>query len=85
MNVKDDITADGWLALCIAILRGVPQQEAFRILDDPSANRKWTEDDFLEIEYLKSIGMSWKDIGDMMKTYPSNVYREYRHWKTGKW
>lgn len=84
-SVNDDITVDGWLALCIAILCGCPQQEAFRKLYNPFSNRKWTEDDFLEMEYLKSIGLSWKNISEMMHTNPSNAFREYRHWKSGKW
>ena len=81
-SVNDDITADGWLALCIAILCGCPQQEAFRKLDEPFGYRKWTEDDFLEMEYLKNKGASWREIGEIMNTNKGNACRLYNRWKS---
>lgn len=83
-TINDDVTVDGWLALCIAILCGCPQQEAFRKLDNPFGCRKWAEDDYLEMEYLRSTGLSWKAIGEIMRTNPSNVFRQYMRWKNGK-
>ena len=83
-NINDDITVDGWLALCIAILCGCPQQEAFRKLDDPFSHRKWSEDDYLEIEYMKSTGASWREIGEMMNTDKGNACRLYHRWKSSK-
>lgn len=80
-NVNDDITADGWLALCIAILCGCPQQEAFRRLEQPFSNRRWTEEDFMEIEYFKSQGMNWTQIAEMMKAEKTNVFNQYHRWK----
>ena len=80
-SINDDGTVDGWLALCIAILRGVPQQEAFRLLYNPFGNRKWTEDDFKEMEYLKKQGKSWRYIGEMIGADSSLAFRQYYHWK----
>ena len=83
-SIKDDLTVDGWLALCIAILCGVPQQEAFRKLYNPFSSRKWTEDDFLEIDYMKSNGASWREVGEALHTNKGNVLRQYRRWKEGQ-
>ena len=80
-SINDDVTVDGWLALCVAIVRGVPQQEAFRMLYNPFSRRKWTEDDFREIEYLKRNGATWNDIGEMLGVTGSNALKQYRHWK----
>lgn len=83
-NINDDITTDGWLALCIAILCGCPQQEAFRRLDNPFTRRQWTEDDYLEMEYLKNSGASWREIGEIMHINKSNALRQWQRWKTIK-
>lgn len=80
-NINDDITVDGWLALCVAIIRGVPQQEAFRLLEHPTTNRKWCEEDFLEMEYLKKKGKSWRCIGEMIGADSTFVYKQYHRWK----
>lgn len=80
-SIKDDITVDGWLALCIAIIRCVPQQEAFRMLYNPEVRRKWTEDDFIEMDYLRSKGISWKDIGELLGVDSSNAFRQYHRLK----
>ena len=80
-SINDDITVDGWLALCIAILRGVPQREAFRMLEHPTIKRKWCEEDYLEIEYLKRKGASWKAIGEIFDVNASNAFRQYHRWK----
>ena len=83
-SINDDITVDGWLALCVAIIRGVPQQEAFRLLEHPTKHRKWCEEDFLEMEYLKKKGKSWRCIGEIMGVDQSNAFRQYHHWKEKK-
>ena len=80
-SVNDDVTVDGWLALCVAILKGVPQQEAFRLLDKPFGNRRWQEEDFREIEHLKKQGKSWKYIGEMIGSDGGTAFRQYHHWK----
>lgn len=83
-NVNDDITTDGWLALCIAILCGVPQQEAFRRLDNPFGKRHWTEEDYAEIEHFLKQGASWSYIADMLKAEKTTVFRQYHRWKAKK-
>ena len=80
-SIKDDITVDGWLALCIAIIRCVPQQEAFRMLYNPCIRRKWTDDDFREMEYMRKKGASWKTVGEMFGVNKSNAFRQYHRWK----
>ena len=80
-SITDDITVDGWLALCIAVIRGVPQQTAFRMLEEPLEVRRWIEEDYLEIEDLRKSGASWKTIGEMFDSSASNVFRQYHRWK----
>lgn len=80
-SVNDDITVDGWLALCIAIMRGVPQQEAFRMLDNPSTRRQWTDDEFKEIDSLRKQGETWEYIGWVYGVNKSNACKQYRYWK----
>lgn len=80
-SVNDDITVDGWLALCIAILRGVPQQEAFKMLENPTKRRSWTDDDFMQIEAMREEGESWSYIGKIMGVNKSNAFRQYYYWK----
>lgn len=83
-NINDDITVDGWLALCIAILCGCPQQEAFRRLNNPFSRRKWSEDDFLEIEYLRNSGVIWDDICEMMNINKNTALKQWQRWKNGQ-
>ena len=83
-SISDDITIDGWMALCIAILRCVPQHEAFRLLYNPAIKRKWSEDDYLEIEELRKSGESWRNIGEMFGINKSNVFRQYQRWNEKK-
>ena len=81
----DDITADGWMALAICILRGVPPDEGFRLLDNPARrNVKWNEEMFKEIELMRQKGMKWTDIGGMYQVDGTTVCRSYYRFKGKK-
>ena len=74
----DDITADGWMALCISILRGLPPDEAFRLLDDPTRrNLQWTPELLAEVEEMRKSGMSWNDIAKVYQVHKASVCRTY--------
>ena len=77
----DDITADGWMALCISILRGVPPDEAFRLLDDPTRrNLQWTPELLAEVEEMRKSGMSWSDIAKVYQVHKASICKSYlRH------
>ena len=81
----DDITADGWMALCISILRGLPPDEAFRLLYNPARrNVKWNEEMFEEIELMRQKGMKWADIGAMYQVDGTTVCKSYYRFKGKK-
>ena len=77
----DDITADGWMALCISILRGLPPDEAFRLLDDPTRrNLQWTPELLAEVEEMRKSGMSRNDIAKVYQVHKASVCKSYlRH------
>ena len=81
----DDITADGWMALAICILRGVPPDEGFRLLYNPARrNVKWNEEMFKEIELMRQNGMKWADIGAMYQVDGTTVCKSYYRFKGKK-
>lgn len=78
----DDITADGWMALAICILRGVPPDEGFKLLYNPARkNIKWNEEMFEEIELMRRKGMKWTDIGGMYQVDGTGICRAYHRYK----
>ena len=78
----DDITADGWMALCICILRGVPHDEAFRMLDDPTRrNLRWTPEILAEVEEMREDGMTCDDIAAMYHVHKAGICRAYHRYK----
>lgn len=79
---NDELTQEGWMALMVAILRGVPQQEAFRLLRSATSRRKWSDEDFAEIEHYLSSGATWTQISKIFGVKTSNVFKLYQIWKT---
>lgn len=78
----DDITADGWMALCISILRGLPPDEAFRLLDDPTRrNLQWTPELLAEVEEMRKSGMSWNDIAKVYQVHKASVCKSYLRYR----
>lgn len=78
----DDPTADGWMALCVSILRGVPHDEAFRMLDDPTRrNLRWTPELLAEVEEMRGDGMTWDDIAAMYHVHKAGICRAYHRYK----
>lgn len=78
----DDPTADGWMALAISILRGVPHDEAFRMLDDPTRrNLRWTPELLAEVEEMREEGMTWDDIAEVYQVHKAGICRAYHRYK----
>ena len=78
----DDPTADGWMALAISILRGVPHDEAFRMLDDPTRrNLRWTPELLAEVEEMRKEGVTWDDIAAMYHVHKAGICRAYHRHK----
>lgn len=71
---------DGWAALCIAIVRGVGCDKAFRLLEHPEKrHRQWDEEDIEEILFLREEGYTWAEIGGMFNTTEQAVYKVIRY------
>lgn len=78
----DDPTADGWMALAISILRGVPHDEAFRMLDDPTRrNLRWTPEFLAEVEEMREAGMTWDEISEVYHVHKAGICRAYHRYK----
>lgn len=78
----DDITAEGWLALCISIMRGVPSDEAFRLLESPTRrNLKWTKEMLAEIDEMREQGMTWNEIAEQYHVNRAAISRSYYRYK----
>ena len=80
----NDKTDEGWLALCICILANVTTEQAFRLMENPTTrrqNRRWTQEDFEEIEILRSEGFKWKDIAEMYNMSLRGVSEMYNRVK----
>lgn len=78
----DDPTYEGWMALCISILRGVPHDEAFRMLDDPTRrNLKWTPELLVEVEEMRKAGMTWDGISEIYHVHKAGICRAYHRYK----
>lgn len=56
------------MALLVSILKNVPTEKAFRMLNgDIGKNRKWTPDDILQVQMMRQEGVRWKDIAKIFK------------------
>lgn len=78
----DDPTADGWMALCISVLRGVPPDEAFKMLEDPRRKKiKWTPEMFGEVEEMREQGMTWGEIAELYNVHKTSICRLYNRYK----
>ena len=76
---------DGWLALCISILKGVSPEVAFKMLDgNKVANRKWTDDDIRDIEELRNKGLSWQKVSEYYGCTTEQIKRIYSYRKGKK-
>lgn len=85
VNNGKSVTADleGWYALTVAILRDVPCDDAFRMLEgnQPRKNKAWTEEEYLEIGRLRAEGWKWEELGNMYGKNPSTVHHAFTRWK----
>ncbi|MGN0695051.1 MAG: hypothetical protein ACI4LK_09125 [Lentihominibacter sp.] len=76
-GIITDPTYEGWIALCISILRCAPQEVAFEMIDNPKTQRRWTQEDVLEIRELRALGYTWEKIGNMFGLSTSGVRTRY--------
>lgn len=75
---------EGYMALVISILKSVPPDTAFRMLNGEvqwQKNRHWTADDMNEIGILRQQGMKWSDIGKIYNVSEKAVCCIYFHYK----
>lgn len=84
-----DETYEGWLALYICILKDVPPDMAWSILErelnmdniNSKANRKWTEEDIAQIDWYREKGYSWRSIAEKMHVNKGSAQRIYQYYK----
>lgn len=81
-GLNDDITAEGWLALCICILKGVTQQEAFTILEEPMRYKRLTDKDMQQVEAMRNQGERWIDIAAVYGLERTAMQHRYHNWKS---
>jgi len=76
---------DNWHTLCVAILREVTPEMAYRILDgECHYNSELTEYDMGDMVDMQNGGMSLKEIGGMYGLSDSNVCHRIRRYKIKK-
>lgn len=62
--------SEGYLALCVSILRKVPPEKAFRLLgngkpyEEPKKeSRRWGETEIKLMQLMRDRGLEWSEIG----------------------
>ena len=74
--------SEGYMALLVSILKNVPTERAFRMLNgDIRKNRQWTPDDILQVQMMRQEGMRWKDIAKafgVTETQACKMYHQHR-------
>lgn len=80
----NDVTYEGWIALALCILKRVPHDEAYELLDNPKKNRTWTDDMIEDLGALRAEGYDWKAIGEMYNVDKSTVCKAYNNYKRRK-
>ena len=80
----EDVTYEGWIALALCILKGVPHDEAYELLDNPRKKRTWTDDMIEDLGALRAEGYDWKAIGEMYNVDKSTVCKVYNSWRRKK-
>lgn len=77
----EDVTYEGWIALALCILKRVPHDEAYELLDNPKKSRTWTDDMIEDLGALRAEGYDWKAIGEMYNVDKSTVCKVYNSWR----
>lgn len=77
----NDVTYEGWIALALCILKRVPHDEAYELLDNPKKNRTWTDEMLEDLGALRAEGYDWKAIGEMYNVDKSTVCKAYNRWR----
>lgn len=75
---------EGWIALCVSILRGVPQKEAFKIIENPARYKRLTDKEMMQVDAMRKQGMRWIDIADSFGLERSAMCHRYHNWKQRK-
>ena len=73
--------SEGYMALLVSILKNVPIEKAFRMLNgDIRKNRRWTPDDILQVQMMRQEGMRWQDIAKVFgvtETVACKMYHQH--------
>lgn len=82
-------TDENYAALAISVLRNVPVEAAFRMLDlehrnGERKNRTWSQKDIDYIEKMREQGIIWRDIALQFNMQKNSLIRIYRYWKKEK-
>lgn len=77
-NVITASTLENYIALLIAIVKNVSQEESFKALDKAVAPRerkmlRLTDADFENIKKLRAKKVGWKEIGEIYGSTPNNM------------
>lgn len=77
-NVITASTLENYIALLIAIVKNVSQEESFKALDKAVAPRerkmlRLTDADFEDIKKLRAKKVGWKEIGEIYGSTPNNM------------
>lgn len=64
MNASNKNNFENYAALLVSIIRRVSPEEAFMLLnpDTTKRKRKWTKEDFMEVQKRKTAGETWSEI-----------------------
>ena len=80
-NKMNDIH-EGWLALCVCIIKQVDPGTAFKMLEGQRLQpREWCKNDIKNIDDLRKAGWSWEQIGKEYGLPRSTVIRTYNRVK----
>lgn len=66
---------EGYAALYLSIIKGVSPEIAFKLLDNPRVNKKWTPEDIKCTEEMREKGIGWNEIAESFKTNKQTAQR----------
>jgi len=77
---------EGYLALAISTLGFKSVEDSFRLISNCNErdNRGWTEEELNDIEKMRAIGMTWRDISDSFGRSASTINKAYMRWQRGR-